>query len=185
MRIVFEGADLTGKSTISKAIAEALKLPYRGRIVRVGPDKILQAQLEDFAKHPNAVLDRCYWLSNVVYEPITNHAPSALSSGNTLKHFLHEDDTLYILIVANEATLGKRMEERGDELQTLDTILEANKMYQRFMESRAPKHLIVHSTDEGTIEENIDKVLTMICEYLLIEKPKKVVKKEDKKDGNN
>ena len=194
MRIVFEGADLVGKSTLAQEVAKRLNLPYRGKIVRVSPEELLLKQQEDFKKHPEAVLDRCYWLSNLIYEPITAHAPSIISTGNALRDFLRDPDTVYVLVTANEATLGARYKERGDELQTLSTIIEANKMYLKVLQVRTPKNLIILHTDKLTVEQSVDKVMDMLKQYLgedVAQQPvKKEVKpkqsvKEDKTDAAN
>lgn len=166
MRIVFEGADLAGKSTLAKEVAKALKLPYRGKITRVAADKLMMTQQQDFKTHPHAVLDRCYWMSNLIYEPLTVHAPSIISTGPVLQGYLQDDETVYVLITANEATLGARYNERGDELQTLSTIIEASRMYLRFVQARPPKHFILFSTDKGSIADNVAELVKLIKTHM-------------------
>lgn len=168
MRIVFEGADLTGKSTLAIKVAEALQLPLRGRITRVGPDKVKEAQIEDYKKYPNAVLDRCYWMSDLIYEPIYSQEPSVFL--DNFKEFLQDQDTIYIILVASKKVITNRFYSRGDDIYNVDQILTANRNYMDFAEAFPGRHTIVFDTyqsREQTIQDSIEALITLIQEELV------------------
>lgn len=127
MRIVIEGADLTGKSTLVNNLKQLLDMPGRDeRIVKTG--NALEAQQKDFEKHTHHILDRCYWISDLVYEGVY-HPNEVSPMTHHISEFTGDAYTMYVFLLASKETLEKRFALRGDDIQSIENILSANEGY--------------------------------------------------------
>lgn len=166
MRLVIEGADLTGKTTLTKHLGQVLDMPVRGRITRVG-DKVVQAQAEDYERHDNHILDRCYWMSDYIYEPMMAGRQSIFTDKEHLQKIVEDDTTLHIVLVADLNTLVERFNDRGDDIQTIDVITEANHRYMQLCESFKPwrNNICMISVNHKTVEDLTIEILAQWRRY--------------------
>lgn len=159
MKLIFEGPDGGGKSTLAKLIAEKLGYNYRGRITRVEPSKLLEANKEDLQREGNWVFDRCYWLSDTIYEPIYSSNETILNRSCS-KSFDFED-TILIFVDASDEAIEHRIGTRGDELYSIEQIKLAADRYRAFFQKYHRDHVYIDTTF-GSIEQNVEKLIRCI-----------------------
>ncbi len=164
MRIVIEGPDLSGKSTLADQLGERLNMPVRHGIQRVGGFNVYGAQDIDFMEHPHAILDRCYWMSDLIYEPLTTGRPSAYEFKN-IDMLLTDPNTVYIILCPDMDIMTERYNSRGDELQTWETIVKAWKRYNAFanywLSNPRPHRLLFGCGHDISIDELIQSLYLM------------------------
>jgi thymidylate kinase len=160
MIVILEGPDQAGKSTIGRKLAEALGFNYRGRITRLGPDKVIQGNEDDFTREGNWILDRCYWLSDYIYEPIFNGHQSTIATVDS-GAYLKEGIT-YIFVTCTEETIVERMLERGDDLYTVDQIITAKQRYDKFFDEQWKRPYIKVDTTTGSVQEHVDYIINIL-----------------------
>lgn len=164
MHIVFEGPDCSGKSSLLEAVAKELDMPCRKRIVRVGPENILEVNREDLEQEGSLLLDRCYWISDIIYEPFHNVEGSALLP---LDRKLYDvGDAFYIHVTCSSEVMQGRLEERGDELFDETQIEIARRRYIEFFEHTFGREHLTIDTTEVPFEENVKKIVNKIKEVL-------------------
>lgn len=157
MNIVFEGHDAAGKSTILKEVAKVLGYSIRGRITRVGPDKVMAAHGKDIWRKGNWVLDRCYWLSDYIYEPIYSGKPSVYDSTNIF--FMKDINTLLVHVHCDESALVERLFDRGDELYSVEQIKDARTRYLNFFNRYQEDYIDINTTDKS-VETCVNEIIT-------------------------
>ena len=166
MRVIFEGPDLVGKSTLVSLVAAKLGMPIRGRITRVGPSQVLFANAEDFAQNPNSVLDRCYWLSDLVYEPINTGNASVCAKPPVYQLLAKDEHSIYVYVTASDEVLRERMKTRGDELLNIEQIITASHRYDDFFFNVNMKYLLTVDTSSTNVDENVERITNYIQEVI-------------------
>ena len=161
MNIVLEGADGVGKSTIAEVLAKDLGYKLRGRIVRVGPDKVMEAHSRDIRRQGDWVLDRCYWLSDFIYEPIYNGTPSVFNS--SMIYEMKDINTVIVHVTCSEKVLRNRFDMRGDEIYNKEQILLAHNRYKDFF-SKYNVPFIEVDTTTGSVKEHVQEIINKLGE---------------------
>lgn len=159
VKIIFEGPDGAGKSTLAKLVADSLGVPCRGRITRVGPDAVIDVNREDLQAPGVSVLDRCYWLSDLIYEPIYSGRPSVFQFLDIAEYDTF--NTILVYVDCPDNVLEERIGDRGDELYSLADILKAASRYRAFFETYRRKFIYV-DTSQRTVGETV----TYLCNIL-------------------
>ena len=162
-KIIFEGPDGAGKSTLAELVSQALELPLRGRITRVGPSNVFEVNKKDLTAPGVAVLDRCYWLSDLIYEPIYSNTPSVLQFMN-----MHEYDLLNTILVyvdCSDDAIKERIGDRGDELYSINQILKAANRYRCFFATYT-RTLIKVDTSKKSLGENVSYLCNELRKYI-------------------
>lgn len=134
MKILLEGCDCSGKSSIAAQLSDLLELPLRERIVRVGPNKAITAHMNDIAGAPE-ILDRSYFISDYVYEPLVTGKDSVFASCRSRMEFHTMKNCLVVYVKCSSKTILERYRVRGDEDQTIETILLARERYEKFFKT--------------------------------------------------
>jgi thymidylate kinase len=154
MKIVLEGPDGCGKSTIAEIVAKCLGVPLRGRILRKGPDAVEEANREDLSIATDCVFDRCYWVSDLVYEPIYNGKLSVFAGdAQAQKIWMQEQDIMLVYIRCTETDIDKRISVRGDDLYSLEQIKDALGRYEEFMVDQKLADLIIDNSGSRKVED--------------------------------
>lgn len=163
MIIIFEGADGVGKTTLANLLGERLSMPVRHRIVRVGPHRVLQAHYKDIEENDNTILDRCYALSDMVYEIIaTGHESVVLSHIDQIIHHINDRNIIVIFVECAEKCLVERLDRRGDPLYNTQQILEAQRRYKEMFAQHQPSRYLRVDTSQGTSREHVEMIMNYI-----------------------
>lgn len=152
--IILEGTDNAGKSTLAKALSEILNIPVRGRIVRAEQGQTVAELhvLDVFAQMQPTILDRCYAISDFVYEQVYGGA-SLLAPHRLAWESDLSAAALVVYVLASEDDLQKRYEAEGDDLQSIDNILHAHALYDQFFKSTTIPAAYVNTSMGVPIEE--------------------------------
>lgn len=156
-RILLEGGDNAGKTTIGKALAEKLGWTLRGRIIRVGPEKVVEAHREDM-KCTQTIMDRSYFISDMVYERVLDKVSVFSPIRGEMEDEMRRSKTAIIHVVCSEEDIRSRYEKEGDDIHNLKEILEAHRGYRNFFYSTYMPHLVV-STTRRTTEQNVKEII--------------------------
>lgn len=162
-KIVLEGPDNSGKSSISRVLSEKLGIPRRSRITRVEREHVVAAAIHDIESGPEKeILDRTYLISDIVYEPIYSGISSRLLSERKMFEKRLKDCMKLFYITCSEDTLKERFEREGDVMYDISQIIEAKRNYDRYFDTTSIPYKIVDTTNR-TAEECAD----LIIEYLV------------------
>lgn len=177
MKIILEGPDLSGKTTLAKALAEALGFQLREKIVRKSPEESMKVNEEDLTREGNWILDRCYWYSDLMYEPMVTGNRSVYDGRDTLvkiAKLMKDNDCVLILMLPTDEVLEDRY-SRGDELWSLEQIKEVSQSYEDSTDILGP--LLMEQgvstftgivTGPSDITEMVEQVKAMLEEDKLI-----------------
>lgn len=146
MKIIIEGCDCSGKSSIAASLGTQLGLPLRERIERMKPEKAVFAHMKDLSG-PSQILDRCYFISDTVYEPLMSGNNSIFDTvRNEIEEFTAEQ-SIIIYVYCSDEELKARYMVRGDELQSFDTIMAAHRRYREFFNNTSMPHIRLDTTN--------------------------------------
>lgn len=162
MRIVFEGADLVGKSTLAQLFAKCAEMPYRGRITKALSEQI-QVNKEDLEKHHKHVLDRCYWMTDLMYTR-TVSKPSVFDYPADIVTQLYS--SIYIICICSDVEEHRyRYDNRPDDLWSFAEVQRYQLEYQRFANSMsACPTLMVLDTASKSMEQCVNEVAAFVIE---------------------
>lgn len=133
MKIVLEGPDYCGKSSVAAILAERLNFNLRSKITRVPDTEVVLTNAEEFFNPIDTVMDRCYWLTNLIYEPITKSKASVFTSRLHFIISMLECTNSYVFYLKISAEELARRASRGDELWDFDTIRKLHASYESKM----------------------------------------------------
>lgn len=159
MRIVFEGADLTGKSTLAKLLYETSEgFTYRGKITRVGPENVKEANIADLMPD-NQIMDRCYWMSDLVYETLKDKE-SVFNNPADIVQLAGAPIICYIICICeDEEEHRRRYEERSDELWSFEEIRRAQKEYIKLIREIEPfDNILVLDTSYNSVVHSMAQI---------------------------
>lgn len=162
MIYIYEGVDMSGKSTLAKKQATETGFPIikkRLDILNMGPDLLSSNQIElatqlffesvfPLGQRYDFILDRGL-LSSLVYSKYFNRTVSLGYVYKYLINPLNSKDIKIYLITANEESLTQRFMTRGEKLFTLKAVLLIQTLY-----LEAAKNLIELGCDRIQIIEN-------------------------------
>jgi thymidylate kinase/ribosomal protein L40E len=153
--VIFEGADLVGKSTLAKRVASMLSIPYyKGqgpsnvRISMKDTARLEIMQMVDLLKQCNFDIccDRNY-LSEYVYGKVFKRE---IDKDFLLKYAHKEFQKLGAVVVivdAADSTLESRYRERGDDKVIFDEILVLRDEYRKIVkELKSPNMILVDNS---------------------------------------
>ena len=161
MRIIVEGCDNSGKTTLLNALAHRMQVTPRTRITRVGPQRVRDCNERDLTS-AYELYDRCYWITDKIYEEVYG-GKSVLTSAD-VQPFCSED-YLYVFVTASEDTIRERMNTRGDDLHTTESVLKARALYEEFFNNFPGRYIKIDTTKCNLITE-INAVITVVKEYI-------------------
>lgn len=143
MLIILEGPDLAGKTTLARRLEMYLSAKYGDHTIRVlhrGPP--IQHPLDEYVtplihyrpgNRKHVICDRWH-VGEVVYSGILNRATKMTPAVyRYVEAFLKARGAVVVHVNSDVATLNTRYDERGDDRQSLDTIIHASGVYRGFM----------------------------------------------------
>lgn len=143
MIYIFEGVDLSGKSTKANELASKLNIPIIKKKLdvfdNIGSDFLKSDLIEratrmffesiyPLGKHYDFILDRSL-LSTLVY---CKYFDRKFDPIYVYKYLLQPEFSQYIevnLVIANEDSIRQRYNTRGEKLFTIEAIIELQKIY--------------------------------------------------------
>lgn len=138
MRLILEGPDCAGKSTMAKELAERLMLDII-KSTRHGP-KTLDAYNERLACQ-DAVIDRC-WISEVIYSKYFGFAQVVDDfTDRMLCNICVKQNIPIIVMLPPIDVIIRRMTERGDEFYSV-VYPNINAIYQDYVDYCAKRPFI-------------------------------------------
>lgn len=123
--IIIEGTDGTGKSTIADYISESYNFEYYHSSDKTPNDYNYHFELLS-SDHKN-VLDR-FQIGEIIY-PILFGRKSKLSLNQVLMLARTEDTHTIILYSSSEEFLFNRLKNRGDNVDDIEHVFQANKLF--------------------------------------------------------
>ena len=163
--IILCGCDNAGKSTLAKQLGKLTGLPLRERIERIAdPKQRREAHTYDLVRKVPHILDRCYFISDMVYEPLMSGEKSIFEEGRGGWELLTEAKAHVVFVNITEEACKKRYEMFGDELQSLKTILTARRRYEEFFGSANMEYIEVDNSGDKSPEEVAREIMNKILE---------------------
>lgn len=123
MKIVVEGADGVGKSTLVNKLVEKLNFPMAHPTDET--ENTYQYDLELLSSSEDIIIDRLI-LSEIVYSSVFSRVP--LIDMNEFMLLLEEIDVMIIMYASNDEDLFNRLKNRGS-LDEYERAIEANNIY--------------------------------------------------------
>lgn len=168
MTIILEGADLVGKSTMARILSRELQLPYRGRISKTSDS--VGANFRDLILNKGAVLDRCHFITDIVYECLQGSTSPFEQYSELFRKackMLIRHGIVVVYMTCSREDLRKRYQSRGDSLWSIEDILLAQRHYERII-PRIQEHLrdsvIICDTSIGTLEQQSKRLIKQLKE---------------------
>lgn len=178
MLIIFEGHDLSGKTSIAQELSKRLEgsIYVKNNHQPFGDTEAERYKLKrsydtviDLFKVMNyemprshMVLDR-FFLSELVYSEVLRNNPQIQDPYyNRLNKRVKSLDTLLVLVQAPEADIIKRRAKRGEDRLINSQITQAKETYLKYLTITDFKNKLVLDNPEGEFETNISKILNLI-----------------------
>jgi thymidylate kinase len=160
--LIFEGADLVGKSTLAEEFARRMDAP----VIKIRWDLMHpEAETRAFAKatiallvglRPDAVFDRCYF-SFYAYGPVLGYDVAYMPA--LIKRFERVENARLVMLTAREEVLRERFAKEPDEWFTIDQIVAANARFPDLIALAPPNLPTLHlDTSEHSVDECIETV---------------------------
>lgn len=153
MRILLDGCDGTGKTTISEKLANKLGC----NIIRLtyGGDRSLKAYFQMMSVD-NVVHDRSF-ISEIIYPKYFGRMCRLEPNCEEYLHNLITNLSIVpIILTASSETIENRIRQRGDEyIKDIDKFAKINRDY---LEYAREYGLIVIDTTDKTIDEIVDEI---------------------------
>lgn len=164
VNVIFVGPDGSGKTTISKAVAERLaadgftyhKCDYQQD---EKPDLSLRLLSEDI----NVIYDRFYYPDDIIYSRVKHERDSEdpmdwetpyWKKYNEVLNLLCELNTVYILVTANEETLKQRSSAWADDYISTEDLSKISALYDRWKRFIVTRPIVLFELD--TTEQSVD-----------------------------
>ncbi len=163
MILIFEGADLVGKSTLAERFAARRGWP----IVKVRWALVGDAEAETrgmaaatigllTALRPDVILDRCYF-SFWAYGPATGHEVAFMPE--LIARFQPVEDARLVLLTASPEELRRRYARQPDLYFSLDVIQAANARFPSLLPLLPPGLRSLHvDTTSVSVDQAVDQV---------------------------
>lgn len=165
-KIILEGPDNAGKSTIGRLLAEKLGWSLRGKIIRVGQDMVESANEQDLARSGNEVLDRCYWLSDYIYEPVVADHKSVFERKTAeMEQHLQDRGIVLVFIHCSAQALLDRFMLLGDDIQNQQTVIKVACRYEQFFRDDVFLNYVDIDTTSSTPEECVEAIIKFLEVY--------------------
>ena len=166
LKIILEGADNVGKTTIAEWLGHYYRIKVRDRIIRTNNYQVIPKHFEDLAVNTDCIFDRCYAISDWIYEPLTVQKNSMFYIKNMrdiMEQHLRDNDIFLIHITCDIPTLQRRYDANGDDIFSFNKILEARDRYIEYFEECTIPFLTVNNTLD-TPRESTNKIIYYIDE---------------------
>lgn len=165
MLIILEGADNTGKSTLAKELARGTTFNIRHRILRKPPTEAAAFHKNDVSRQTNWILDRTYFISDLVYEPIYSGNESVFAKDREQYEKELNEKGLIVYVTCSEEELAKRYEKEGDPLYDLPSIKEAYGRYKRYFENEITVPYVRIDTSELDLDSCVQLIMNKRKEW--------------------
>lgn len=181
MRIIVEGPDGAGKTTLIAALAQRLDLKVvrhshadfkrLAKVVGCDPGELLRRHIEEILEDnitlaDGYIHDRWYYPSDVIYCPIVEgHTSPIAPYAAGIEAKLKELQVLVIYVRADVATLQSRLAARGDDYvqaQQLEQILAA---YELFVDNTEIPFVQVGTSSGRSVAETVEDLVESIQLY--------------------
>lgn len=135
MIIILEGADLVGKTTITKCLSENLHIPRTGTwidLIQPKPAVISVAKATKMILDvlcPDIIFDRSF-MSEWVYGRLLGREYEYIDE--LILEWGQIDNVFLAVLYASENVLRSRYNVRGDKYLGIEEILQANEIYKEF-----------------------------------------------------
>lgn len=178
MILLLEGPDNGGKSTIMEhlqkqhaegtLVSKHTLVNFKNMTFRED-DKVQRtfAYINESRMWDLNIWDRCYYPSDLIYNPLVEKKPSLLHVRDAeIEYEMLMHNTVVLFVTANEQVLRARLEARGDEyLKDAEQNIKAAHRYVRFFQTTAlPWYLI--DTSRIPIQATVDQVVSIINKHL-------------------
>ena len=170
-RIILEGVDGSGKSTVAKEIQEITQFDIvQGssfEIAKEGRQYMFEYMLS-LAKKDNIIMDRFY-LSNLVYGKLFDKNTLNSLQVNAIEKELGNDSLTFILLPQRDFLISN-LKKRGDEyinIEDVDPILERYEAISENLSSRIQNTRFIPLRYSSFLTEK-DSLLNQIISYLNI-----------------
>lgn len=158
VNVIFIGPDGSGKTTVSKLVAEKLGFKYHKCDYR--QDDKPQLSLDLLNDQCNIVYDRFYYPDDTIYSRVQwekKHPPEEPIDWNTeywkkyslVRDLMTELNTVFVFIDANDEVLKERSKAWADDYITLDDINKIRQLYHRFLRYAHTLPVIVYTYDSS------------------------------------
>lgn len=165
VNVVFVGPDGSGKTSISKLVAERLAadgFTYHKCDYRQEDKPNLALDLLNSAT--NVIYDRFYYPDDIIYSRVTHERTSEepmdwdtpyWKSYNDVLNLMSELNTVFILVTASEETLKERSKAWADDYITVDDLHKIMALYDRWKHAVVTRPVVLFELDstEKSIEE--------------------------------
>jgi thymidylate kinase len=167
MKIILEGNECTGKSTVAQKLSEKLGFEIiKGSSFELstGTNESLYNSFINLLKMENVIIDRMIW-SNMVYATLfpeyTILTREQFEEIDTYMHE-HDNDNIVLYLYTNTDTLKERIKARGDEYINEDKLESINEMYEYYwmLSQKEPFGL---DTSLLSSDEIVDFVMNVIA----------------------
>lgn len=163
MRIILEGPDGAGKTTIVNKLAKDFNLEIQ-HVSGRDPNNF-DWYIETFKKD-NVVFDR-HFIGELIYPKVFfREQRLAYTEAQTLFNYAKEHNIIIIIITANEDDILRRFSER-EELEDPRIIEHLTWTIQQFKTCARDEGLPIFNTSEASEENNYKKIKQYIEEVLL------------------
>lgn len=134
MIIILEGADLVGKTSIAKKLHQITGFPQtsiwidlnKPKPAVISVSKTIRLIID--ALKPDIIFDRSF-MSEYVYGNVLGRDISYIPE--LVHDWKHIKNCFLFIITANEDTLRKRYQQRGDSYVDINNIIEINEQYKK------------------------------------------------------
>ena len=195
LNVIFVGPDGSGKTTISKKVAEKLMdegFAYHKCDYRQENKPELAAQL---ASMPGQIFDRFYYPDDIIYTRVVwerEHQGEVMDwntdywrSYNKVLDTLCSGNTLIFYVDASDEVLKKRAEQWADDYVKVDEIQKIKALYRRWLSFIGTLPIIAVNIDttEASVDECVANCLTSIKKAQAVfsdQDPEAYLSEEDK-----
>lgn len=172
LRILIEGPELSGKSTIAKALADEFTNGAIDKHVVPDDEEAAMDAIVTFVDSAHlldgiCITDRLYYPSDVIYSPIFNNGKESFLSPirQKLDKLMSIENILVLYVYADEFTIGQRYDIRGDEYLSKEDCIKSASLYREFMQSTTMSVRELDTSDLD-IETMIQKAFKIVNTWI-------------------
>lgn len=178
MFIVFDGHDLSGKTSIAKGVAKELNACYYIKNFHIPHKRTKKAKktlkksytsIHDFyvaskqeLPHSHFIIDR-YFLSEWVYsEVLREESVKEDPYYEKLNTYVNREDSFLIIVEAPTEDILTRKYERGENLVNVSLIEEIKEKYREYLPETGFRKKLIIQNPEGALYSNISTITSLI-----------------------
>lgn len=160
-KILIEGHELAGKSTIAQMLSEKYRI-MREKHIKPNSQSEIEESLDEMLRDLNssaggmALVDRFYYPSDMIYSPIYDGESSSINIDKG-EIILGHDNLTLVILQADEDSIVERYNERGDEALNVEQCVDSLHRYRTFL-SATDASFIKINTNNDKVEDTFKKV---------------------------